>query len=118
MARQSLMGGAVSDAFRLDKFVSCSRGTQFGTATILLFGLLVLEIAVHRKNGIAYAVLPRGCRWRDRRVASRFNVRLLKELMALRPELFRNPPGPAPAPLLDTSSHSATGGDRHGQKQW
>jgi hypothetical protein len=105
---------AMSDAFKLDKFVSCSRGTQIGTATIILFGLLVVEVPLHRKGGIAYTVLPRGCRWLNRRIAARFNIRTLKELMETRPEMFRSPPGPAPAPLLETLSRTAKGGNRHG----
>jgi hypothetical protein len=108
------MGG---DAFKLDKFVSCSRGTEFDTATVILFGLLVLEVALHRKDGVAYTVLPRGCRLLDKRIVSRFNVRVLTEMQLAYPELFRPPPAAGKAAALYPLSRSVQEGDRYGQKQ-
>jgi hypothetical protein len=106
------------NAFKLDKYVSRPpHGSLIGTATVVLFNLLVVDIELHRKDKTHWVQLPRGCRWVDRRIAGRFNTRALKELMTVRPELFRNPSGPAPAPLLETFSHSAKGGNRNGQEQ-
>jgi hypothetical protein len=113
------MGGAMTaTAFKLDKYVSgAPRGSVIGIATVVLFDLLVVDIELHRKDKAHWVQLPRGCRWLDRRIASRFNTRALKELMTVRPELFRHPPGPAPAPLLETFLRSAKGGNRNGQEQ-
>jgi hypothetical protein len=62
--------------------------TQVAAAEVLLLGLMRLELAVHRRDGLVWAALPKGCRWCSQRIASRFNRRLFGLIEAECPGLL------------------------------